>query len=217
VLLVVSAAVEFQFGIIRSLIQPLVLSFTSAQVLGSILSVAGITYLAASLLLSVWGGPRRRVTGLLSATLAFGLFIVLTGVRPLAWLITVAITGAHFCVPFMSGLSQAIWQQVVAENMQGRAFALKEMTVRTALVLAYVVAGPLADNLFGPMLMPGGALADSLGRVIGVGLGRGMGLTFMFAGLLVVVTALIAMADRRLNLLDHPSVERVVSAHAETR
>jgi MFS family permease len=213
-LLVFSMTVGFQSGIIGALIQPLVLSFTSPQVLGSIFSIAGVAYLAASLLLSVWGGPRRRVSGLLWATLAFGLFLVAIGMRPLAWLIAVGVSGAHFCVPLMSGLNQAIWQQAVQEDLQGRVFALKEMGKRAALMLAYVVAGPLADNLFGPMLMPGGALADSLGTVFGVGLGRGMGLTFSTCGLLVVITALIGAADRRLQLLDRPSNEQVIPVHA---
>jgi MFS family permease len=213
-LLVFSMTVGFQSGIIGALIQPLVLSFTSPKVLGSIFSIAGIAYLAASLLLSVWGGPRRRVSGLLGATLAFGLFIVLIGMQPLAWLIAVAVTGAHFCVPLMSGINQAIWQKAVQENMQGRVFALREMGKRAALMLAYIAAGPLADNLFGPMLMPGGALEGSLGTVMGVGLGRGMGLTFSLSGLLVVITALIGVANRRLRLLDSPSAEQVTPVHA---
>ena len=77
-------------------------------------------------------------------------------------------------------------------------------------------SGPLADKLFGPMLMPGGALADSLGTVFGVGLGRGMGLTFSLCGLLVVITALAGAADRRLGLLDSPAAEQAAPVHAHT-
>jgi len=214
-LLTVVAVVGFQLGMIRSLIQPLILSFTSPQILGSIFSIAGTTYLGAGLLLSIWGGPQRRVAGLLLATLAFGLFIVLIGLRPSAWLIAIATTGAHFCVPMMNGLNQAIWQKEIQEKIQGRVFALKEMAVRATLMLAYLVAGPLADHLFGPMLMPGGVLEDSLGRVMGVGPGRGMGLTFSLSGLLVVVTALLGFANQRLKLLDGPSVKQVTSIHTQ--
>ena len=215
-LLIFFMTVGFQSGIISSLIRPIILSFTSPQVLGSIFSIAGTAYLGASLLLSVWGGPRRRVSGLIFSTLVFGLFIILIGLRPLAWLIAIAVTGAHFCVPLMYGLNQAVWQKVVPENIQGRVFALKEMGIRAAKMLAYIVAGPLADNVFGPMLMPGGVLADSLGTVMGVGLGRGMELTFSLSGLLVVITALVGVANRRLKLLDRPRVEQVTPVHAHT-
>jgi hypothetical protein len=156
------------------------------------------------------------VSGLVFATLAFGLFLMLIGLRPLAWLIAVGVTGAHFCVPLMYGLNQAVWQKVVPENVQGRAFALKEMGTRAAKMLAYIVAGPLADHVFGPLLMPGGVLADSLGTVMGVGLGRGMGLTFSLSGLLVVITALVGAANRRLKLLDGSRVEQVTPAHVPT-
>jgi hypothetical protein len=215
-LLVFFMTIGFQTGIIGALIRPVILSFTSPQVLGSIFAIAGIAYLGASLLLSVWGGPRRRVSGLVLATLAFGLFLVLIGVRPLAWLIAIGVSGAHFCVPLMVGLNQALWQTVVPEQIQGRAFAFKEMGTRAAQMLAYVVAGPLADKVFGPMLMPGGLLAGSLGTVMGVGLGRGMGLTFSISGLLVVITALAGAANQRLGRLDSPRVEHVTPAHVPT-
>ena len=146
---------------------------------------------------------------------AFGLFIVLIGLRPQAWLIAIATTGAHFCVPLINGLNQAIWQQAVHENIQGRVFALKEMAVRAARMLAYIVAGPLADNLFGPMLLPGGVLEGSLGRVMGVGLGRGIGLTFSLSGLLVVITALFGFASQRLRLLDRLPVKQVTSVRTQ--
>jgi hypothetical protein len=40
-------------------------------------------------------------------------------------------------------------------------------------------SGPLADKVFNPLLVPGGALAGSVGKVIGVGENRGIGLMFI--------------------------------------
>jgi hypothetical protein len=165
------------------------------------------------LLLSIWGGPKNRLSGLLVATLAFGLFLVLIGLRPLAWLIAVAATGAHFFIPFVNGLNQAIWQSVIEDNVQGRVFALKEMATRIALMLAYIVAGPLADRVFGPMLMPGGFLAGTLGPVFGLGLGRGMGLTFSLSGLLVVLIALVGIVNPSLRALNKPGRDHAKPSH----
>lgn len=40
-------------------------------------------------------------------------------------------------------------------------------------VAAYMLAGVLADYVFTPLLVSGGVLADSVGRIIGTGSGRG--------------------------------------------
>jgi hypothetical protein len=55
--------------------------------------------------------------------------------------------------------------------------------------LAYVIAGPLADQVFVPLLLEGGALANTVGRVIGVGPGRGTGFMFIVIGALSVVVS----------------------------
>lgn len=54
------------------------------------------------------------------------------------------------------------------------------------------MAGPLADGVFETLLAENGALAGSIGQVIGVGTGRGSALLIIVAGLGVTVTALAA-------------------------
>ena len=49
-----------------------------------------------------------------------------------------------------------------------------------------------------PLMADGGLLAGSLGQVIGVGPGRGMGLMFVVMGSLAVMTALSAFAYPRI-------------------
>ncbi len=63
--------------------------------------------------------------------------------------------------------------------------------------LAYPVAGPLADHVFEPLLGEGGMLAGSVGQVIGVGPGRGIGLLFIVSGCLIVLMALVVQLEPR--------------------
>jgi hypothetical protein len=56
------------------------------------------------------------------------------------------------------------------------------MIAWSMMPLAYIVAGPLADRVFKPLLMEGGVLADSVGQLIGVGPGRGTGFMFIVVG-----------------------------------
>ena len=201
-LLLVFTAIGFQRGIISALIRPLILSFTTPQVLGFIFAIAGTGYLAGGLLLTLWGGPRRRSAGVMIGTFVFGLFLIVIGLRPLTWLVALAATGAHFFLPLVSGMNQAIWQGEVEQALQGRVFALREMATRAALLLAYVVVGPIADKLLEPMLMPGATLAGTVGTIVGTGSGRGTGLAFSLSGLFVVLLGILGLANRRVRSLD---------------
>jgi MFS transporter, DHA3 family, macrolide efflux protein len=46
------------------------------------------------------------------------------------------------------------------------------------------LAGPLADGVFEPAMMPGGGLAPLFGRLVGTGAGAGMALILVLVGLL---------------------------------
>ncbi len=212
-LLVFFAIVFFLSGLIGALIEPLVLSFTSPQVLGIILSVAGVGLLGGSLTLSAWGGPRRRVNGVLGFCLLFGLCVAVIGLRPVPWLIALAAFGAHFSAPFVNGLNQAIWQNAVDEPIQGRVFAIQQMATRAAQSLAFVVAGPLADRVFEPLLSGGGPLAVSAGAIVGTGTGRGIGLIFVITGLLTALVAFGGALDSRLRSVEEGVVRVPVHGH----
>jgi hypothetical protein len=68
--------------------------------------------------------------------------------------------------------------------------------------LGYVIAGPLADRVFEPLLAPGQPLAASIGQLIGVGPGRGIGLIFIVVGFLTILVAAAGFAYPRIRLLD---------------
>ena len=64
--------------------------------------------------------------------------------------------------------------------------------------LAFALAGPLADQVFKPLLIEGGLLAGSVGRVIGVGPGRGVGLMIVLIGLCNVLAAAAGYLNPRV-------------------
>mgnify|MGYP006987966484 CR=1 FL=1 len=59
---------------------------------------------------------------------------------------------------------------------------------RSMIPLATLVAGPLADQIFEPAMMPGGLLAPIFGKLIGTSQGSGISLLIIITGL--VITAL---------------------------
>lgn len=61
---------------------------------------------------------------------------------------------------------------------------------------------PLATSAMEPLLMPGGALASSVGVVIGVGPGRGIALLYITFGLCIALTAVVSLRTRVLSRFD---------------
>ena len=197
-ILLLFASTNICMAMLQVLITPMVLGFTTAEVLGVVLSVAGAGMLVGSILMSVWGGPQRKVYGLYIPLAVQGLILLLGGLRPSAVLIGSAAFVFLFVSPIILASSQAIWQVKVPPDLQGRVFSVRRMIAMSTLPLASLLAGPLADRVFEPMMAPGGILAGSVGRVLGVGEGRGIGLLFMVLGVLVLLTVAVAWRSPRL-------------------
>jgi MFS family permease len=201
-LLVFFAATNFFGSMVGVLIQPMMLSFTSPAVMGRAFSAAGVGMLAGSLTISAWGGPKRKVFGILAFEFISGLGMVVVGLRASATLIAAAGFVVLFTMPITNACSQAIWQRKVAPDVQGRVFAVRRMIAWSTMPLAYLIAGPLADRIFIPLLVEGGALADSVGRLLGVGPGRGIGLLFVVMGIFVSLACLAGALYPRLRRVE---------------
>jgi hypothetical protein len=189
-------------GMVQVLLGPMVLSFASPAVLGQVLTAAGCGALIGGLAMTVWGGPRRRVAGILGLLLLQGVILPFGGLRASALLIAAGAFVYMLTLPVLNGASQALWQIKVAPDLQGRVFAVRRMVAWSTLPLAFLVAGPLADHVFEPLLAPGGALAGSVGQLIGTGKGRGMALMLIGIGLAIVLVVVVASRFPRLTRLE---------------
>jgi acyl transferase domain-containing protein/MFS family permease/acyl carrier protein len=194
------AASNFLMGTVVVLSTPLVLSFATPEVLGTVLSVAGLGILAGSLLLSIWGGPQRKVYGVLGGMLLSSLSMILVGVLPSSWVVGVAAFFFTFGIPAVAASSQVIWQRKVPADIQGRVFGIRAAVATAAMPLAFGISGPLADYVFQPLLS--GPLAGTLGQIIGVGPGRGIGLMFMILGLLGILSVVAGYRYERLRFVE---------------
>lgn len=186
-LLLLFATTNFTMGIVQALLPPLVLSFATPEALGLVLSVGGVGVVLGSLLVSIWGGPKRKARAILGLSFSQGMILFLAALQPQAILIGTAAFVFLFCSPIVLTCSQTIWQTKVADEIQGRALAVRRIVSWSSLPIAYLVAGPLADHAFEPMMAPDGLLASTVGTVIGTGTGRGVALLFIVMGLLTVL------------------------------
>lgn len=176
-----------------TLISPLVLARTGGDeaTLGLVLGAAGLGGVVGGIVMSLWGGPRRRIWGvllgmagaMLFGQIPFGLVQTLP-----AWL--VAAFAANVAIPILNGSNQALWQAKVPPELQGRVFATRRLIAQISLPISLLLVGPLADFVFEPAMQPGGALVAVLGGLFGTGPGAGMAVMMSSAGVLGLAISL---------------------------
>lgn len=164
---------------------------SSETVLATVQSAAGIGGVLGGILLSTWGGPRRKVHGVLLGWVLSSFFgSVLLGLGQSVWVWAACAFTFALIVPVLNGSNQAIWQAKVPPDVQGKVFSARRMIAWVAGPVAMLIAGPLADRVLTPAMMPGGSLAGLLGGLLGVGPGAGMALLLVVSGLLGMAVGL---------------------------
>jgi DHA3 family macrolide efflux protein-like MFS transporter len=205
---------NFLSGVMGPLIVPLILDNWDASTLGYISTLMGVGMLAGTLVMSAWGGGKRKIYTLLGAGVLGSLFLGVVGLRASIPLIIICGIGIMFFGPFMSACSQAIWQAKVAPDVQGRVFAVRRTIAWSSGLIAPLLAAPLADYIFKPGMAAGGALAPVLGPIFGYGASRGVGVLISLVGLLSALVSIVAFfipLIRRVEL-DLPDHELVTNA-----
>jgi DHA3 family macrolide efflux protein-like MFS transporter len=201
-LLIFFAVVNLLWGVVGALITPMILGFTSSQTLGFLISVAGVGMLTGSLAMGLWGGPKRRINGVLGFEFLSGVCFVLMGLRPSFWPVALGAFGAHITIAIVFGCNQAIWQSKVAPDVQGRVFATQQMVAKAAAPLAYLLSGPLVDRYLEPLFATTGPMTESLGQVIGAGPGRGIGFLFVLMGIVKMGVVLFGYASPSIRYVE---------------
>ncbi|NWG17168.1 MAG: MFS transporter [Chloroflexi bacterium] len=175
-----------------TLLTPMILARTGSdeQILGLVQSVFGIGGVVGGLALTAWGGPKRRVHGVLLGWIITSMGGMLLGIgRGLAvWMVAAFL--ASVIGPIINGSNQAIWQAKVPPDIQGKVFSARRMIAWLVNPLAALIAGPLADQVMEPAMQEGGALAGVFGGVMGVGPGAGMALIMVVGALGAMLVAL---------------------------
>lgn len=215
-ILIVVAIGNLMVGFLVVLAGPMMLAlFESPTIYGTTMSIAGSGMLIGSIVLAVTGGPRRLVPGLFGAMFVGGTGILVMGLRPNVYLITAACFTFFLAMPFAQGCFETLFRKKIVADMQGRVFAFTRTFVMVSTTLAYVVGGPLAEYVFEPMMAEGGRLSASLGRLLGVGPGRGIGLLLVVAGILILLITSSGFASARVRRVETELPDAIVDGRLE--
>ncbi|WP_433603876.1 non-ribosomal peptide synthetase/MFS transporter [Dactylosporangium sp. CA-139114] len=180
---------------------PTVYAFGGTTAVSLVTAFSGVGAGLGALAMVLWGGAERRATGMVGFVIGVGLGAALVGLRPstglaavgsLIWYASLSILNAHWL---------AIIQVKVGLELQGRVLATNQMLAVAMTPVAFLTAPPFTDAV-APLLRPGGALADTVGRVVGVGDARGTGLILLACGVLLVVWGALGLAYRPLHRME---------------
>lgn len=169
-----------------TLMPPMILARTDSNslIFGSFETAGAIGGVIGGLLMSAWGGTKKKVHGVLTGWFIGGLFgitIIGLGQSLPVWAVGSFIGAA--VVPLINSSNQAIWQSKVAPDLQGRVFATRRLIAWFVNPIATLLVGPLADLIFEPAMSEPSFLSTSFEWLVGFGPGAGMALIVIFSGL----------------------------------
>ena len=173
-------------GIGFTVFAPMILARTASNslIFGTVQTAGAIGGLVGGVIMSAWGGFKRRVHGVLIGWVLGGIgmaILGLTGGLPI-WMIGMVL-GAIIS-PLINTSNQAIWQAKVAPDVQGRVFSARRLIAWLTNPISPVIGGALADYVLEPSMRIASPLSSTFGWLVGTGPGSGMGLLLIICGLL---------------------------------
>lgn len=195
------------------LLAPMLLARTAQNslALGTVESVGAIGGLIGGIIISAWGGFKRKVHGVLLGWILASIFSMLLGIGQtlLVWAIAMALTSVF--IPLVNTSNQAIWQAKVAPDVQGRVFSARRLIAWFTNPISPIIAGTLADFVLEPAMKTNNAFSNLFAGWVGTGPGAGMALLMVFCGIGGALTGLSgyfipAIRDAETILPDHDTL-----------
>jgi len=182
----------------ETLYQPLILARTggNTQILGTVVAAAGLGGVFGGLVLSIWKGFRQRTTGILFGVIGTGLSQLMLGLGHVPAIWTVAQFGSAFHWPLIASSYKAVWYDKVAPELQGRVFAADYWIGLVIEASASLIAGPLADRIFEPVMQSGNWFATLLSPLLGATAGKGIGLFYSLNALCIFALGIFGFAQQ---------------------
>ena len=117
--------------------------------LATLESFSGIGFIVGGLILSAWGGFKRRIMTCLWGLVAMGVGCLVMGLLPPSAFVFAVATMLFVGVmsPIVNGPLLAAVQAAVAPEMQGRVFTLINSMAAGMSPIGLIIAGPVADKL----------------------------------------------------------------------
>lgn len=186
-LIMVSAVMTLFMGVFQILAEPMILAFADSKTLGIGETVCACGMLVSSLFLGVKGIKGHYVRVLSASLVLAGIAMVGVGIWENIYSICVFGFGFFAMLPFANNCLDYLVRTNIPNELQGRAWGFIGFLSQIGYVIAYGVSGKLADEL---------------GGMMEIGVGRGAARIVQISGVLLVVTALSVLGIKAIKELE---------------
>lgn len=210
-LIVLVSVLMFYMGFIQVLAKPMCLPFASEKTTGIMQTVCACGMLVSSVLISSGTFKDRYVNVMVTSFVLAGIGMV--GFGATTSIPVIIIFGFLFfaTIPYANTSIEVLIRKSIVNDAQGRAWGLISLISQLGYVAAYILSGVLPQYVFNPALQDGGALAGSIGKIIGTGETRGIGLLLIVTGVFLVITALLISRSKSIRVLEDNHTDNVVA------
>ncbi|AKB22497.1 MFS transporter [Methanosarcina sp. WH1] len=202
-LVITTMFVLFFVGLLQSLIIPMLLNLTTVKAAGITQSICASGILIGSLFIGVFGNKNKYVKTLSISLFISGIFFANLGFSTNIAYVTLAGFLFFATLPFINTSIEVLIRKNIDNSKQGRVWSIISMVTYLGSIIAFAVAGFLADKIFNPLLEPEGLLSETTGSIIGVGESRGIALMFIISGLMISIIALLIWKNKKIKELEN--------------
>jgi len=180
-------------GIGFAVLAPMILSRSgnNSLMFGSVQSAGAIASVVGGVIMSAWGGFKRRVHGVLIGWIVGGIGSAIVGFAGGLPIWIAGMVLGSILIPLGNGSNQAIWQAKVAPDLQGRVFSARMLIAWITNPISPIIGGTLADFVLEPAARAGTGLPATFSWLVGTGPGSGMGLLIVICGIICAVIGLL--------------------------
>ncbi|MDU3124697.1 MAG: MFS transporter [Finegoldia magna] len=178
--------------------------FIQIIVVFSILNfVANIAMVLGGVISGAIPSEKNKVRSIFLSLIICSIGLIVMGIN-YSWIV-IAVGFFLFMIPtpYANGTLGSLMQLKIETKMLGRVGSLVDCLMKIVTPIAIILAGFLADNVFNPLLVKGGKLSDTfIGKIIGVGNGRGIGLLFVICGTILLIICVSMLLNKNINQLE---------------
>ena len=188
ILMVVSSIMTCFIGAIQILVEPMVLAFSTSSVLGVAETVCASGMLVSGIYLGIRGIKKNFVKVLSIALGIAGISMIGTGV--IENIIVICTFGFifFFVLSFANNSLDYLTRTNIAPELHGRAWGLIGFITQIGYVVAYAAFG---------------VLADKIGEINNMGVGRGAAAVIMASGALLAISAFVLYSFKDVRDLEN--------------
>ncbi|MFB9960385.1 MFS transporter [Agromyces bracchium] len=187
-------------GVYMALMDPYGLTIFAVEVWGIVLGVTATGFIIGGAVIAKFGLGRNPIRTMLLVVVAMGVLGAAFTIREQWWLYAAGIWLYMCLIPVVEAAEQTVIQKVVPFRRQGRVFGFAAAVEAAAAPITAFLIAPIAEFWIIPY-MDGASGQATWGWLLGEGDARGIALVFLFAGLAMVVLALLAFTTKSYRLL----------------